>query len=108
MHAKFRHNPADVLKHASTARKSPQFATQATYLMVSTYQQPLIDALWAGQAVAENAVATAVTSCTRLLDELPVSEQTTTRARVRLCLKLLFVVCIDLKDRVPVLTPRAR
>lgn len=50
--------------------------------MVETYLQPVVDSLWAGEAVGEDAAMSAVTTCDHLLSGMDATERNTTRWQV--------------------------
>jgi hypothetical protein len=75
MQAKYRHQPSKVLEHANKARSDPSLSTQATFLMIDTYLQPPVDAVWANETLDMTAMVTALDNCTQLLQSLPPRER---------------------------------
>lgn len=71
------------LQAAALARRDPAVALEATLLMVRTYLQPLVDALWAGEATDASDVISVVSTCDHLLYSLDATERTSTRWLVR-------------------------
>jgi hypothetical protein len=51
--------------------------------MVETYLQPVVDSLWAGEAVATDAVMSTVATCDQLLSSMDATERSTTRWQVQ-------------------------
>lgn len=81
--AKYRHEDNECLQAATLARRDPSVAPEATLLMVQTYLQPLVDALWAGEATDASDVISVVSTCDHLLYSLDAGERTSTRWLVR-------------------------
>lgn len=80
--ATFKHNLNDALKEAAKARKHRDLVAEATYLMVETYLQPVVDSLWEGKAIAQEVSVTTVATCDRLLSGMDARERSTTRWQV--------------------------
>eukprot|EP00892_Ulva_mutabilis_P009788 jgi/Ulvmu1/7181/UM034_0090.1 len=74
-----RHEANACLQAAALARRDPAVAPEATLLMVQTYLQPLVDALWAGEATDASDVISCVSTCDALLYSLDPTERTSTR-----------------------------
>jgi hypothetical protein len=81
MYAKYTHRTADCLRNAAAARASPAYAPQATYIMADNYVTPLVNALWAGEAVDATVAAAAARNAAQVLGGLPAAERDTTRAK---------------------------
>ena len=92
--AKYRHEDNAALQAAALARRDPAVALNATLLMVQTYLQPLVDALWAGEATDAADVISVVSTCDQLLYSLDAAERTSTRWLVRFVAATSEVICV--------------
>lgn len=80
--AKDQHKLNEVLREAAAARAHRAVAPEATYLMVEAYLRPVVDSLWAGEAVGADAAESAVATCDHLLGSMDAAQRSTTRWQV--------------------------